>query len=401
MEITRDKRILIGISGSIAAYKAGDLVRKLRDLGAEVRVVMTETAQKFIAPLTFQALSSNPVHTSLMDPSQELAMGHIALARWADLILIAPASADIIARIAQGRGNDLLTAICLTTTAPLAVAPSMNQQMWHAIATQENIATLTRRGVRIWGPNEGNQACGEWGLGRMAEPKELIYQITKLFIEPYLAGLSVLITAGPTREYLDPVRFLSNRSSGKMGYALAEAAESAGAQVTLISGSTSLDTPFRVQKITIDTAQQMSEQVLSLITKTDIFISCAAVSDYQSTQILLQKIKKTDKNITLELKQTIDILKTVGEQPHRPFLVGFAAETENYKENARSKFIAKNLDMIVVNPVGYHQGFEVDTNECTVMWDKGEIDFPLYPKTILAQKLIQQIAWCYHEKHPS
>ncbi|CAH9019818.1 bifunctional phosphopantothenoylcysteine decarboxylase/phosphopantothenate--cysteine ligase CoaBC [Candidatus Nitrosacidococcus sp. I8] len=401
MEIIRDKRILIGVSGSISAYKTADLIRKLRDLGAAVRVIMTEAAQEFITPLTFQALSGKAVHTKLMDPSQELAMGHIALARWADLILIAPASADIIARIVQGRSYDLLTATCLATTTPIAIAPSMNQQMWHAIAVQENIATLIRRGVKIWGPNSGSQACGEWGLGRMVEPKELIYQIAKLFTHPYLTGLSVLITAGPTREYLDPVRFLSNRSSGKMGYALAAAAEAAGAQVTLISGPTNLDAPVGIQKIKIDTVQQMSDQVLSLISKADIFISCAAVSDYQPTHISSQKIKKIDKKITLELEQTTDILKTIGEQPHKPFLVGFAAETEDYKKNARVKFIVKNLDMIVANPVGYHQGFEVDANECTVIWDKGEIDFPLFPKTVLAQKLIQQIARCYYEKHPN
>ncbi|KFI21370.1 bifunctional phosphopantothenoylcysteine decarboxylase/phosphopantothenate--cysteine ligase CoaBC [Nitrosococcus oceani] len=394
----REKRILLGISGSIAAYKGADLVRRLRELGAEVQVVMTATAQGFVTPLTFQALSGKPVHTDLMDPAQEAAMGHIALARWADLLLVAPASADCLARLAQGQANDLLTAICLATTAPLAVAPSMNQQMWQALATQENMAVLCRRGVQVWGPAKGKQACGEQGPGRMLEPHELIGAAAKLLTEPFLAGRSVLITAGPTREFWDPVRFLSNRSSGKMGYALAAAVAEAGAQVTLISGPVALDVPPGVHRIQVESAQQMCDATLAQVAVMDILIACAAVADYRPTKQAAQKIKKTDQGLTLALERTTDILEQLANLADKPFIVGFAAETERLEINAYRKLKLKGLDMIAANWVQGGQGFEADDNALTVLWPGGKVELPRTSKTQLARALIKLIAEYYHAK---
>ncbi|ADJ29769.1 bifunctional phosphopantothenoylcysteine decarboxylase/phosphopantothenate--cysteine ligase CoaBC [Nitrosococcus watsonii] len=397
----KEKRILLGVSGSIAAYKGADLVRRLRELGAKVQVVMTTTAQGFITPLTFQALSGKPVHTALMDPAQEAAMGHIALARWADLLLVAPASADCLARLAQGRANDLLTAICLATTAPLAVAPSMNQQMWQALATQENIAVLCRRGVQVWGPAKGEQACGEQGPGRMAEPHELIGAATKLLTKPFLAGRSVLVTAGPTRESWDPIRFLSNRSSGKMGYALAAAAAEAGAQVTLISGPVALETPLGVHRIQVESAQQMCDAMLVQVAAMDILIACAAVADYRPVKQATQKIKKTHQGLTLELERTPDIVEQLSNLADKPFIVGFAAETEHLETNASRKLKHKGLDMIAANWVREGQGFEVDDNALTVLWHGGKVDLPRTSKTQLARTFIKLIAEHYHAKGPA
>ncbi len=393
------RHILLGVTGSIAAYKAADLVRRLREVEAEVRIVMTSAAQEFVRPLTFQALSGKPVHTDLMDPAQEAAMGHIALARWAELLLIAPASADFLARLAQGRANDLLSAVCLATRTPIAVVPSMNQQMWQAIATQENIATLQRRGVRVWGPASGKQACGEQGPGRMLEPSALINAIAALFTAPLLAGRSVLVTAGPTRESLDPVRFLSNRSSGKMGYALAAAAAEADAKVTLVSGPVTLEVPPKVQRIEVESAQQMSEATLARAAVTDILIACAAVADYRPIQQAVQQIKKAAQIITLELEKTPDILAQVSELNDKPFMVGFAAETDNLEANARDKLKAKKLDMIAANWIGKGRGFHADENALTVLWRAGKAELPIMPKTHLAQALIKLIAERFHVKN--
>lgn len=390
---------MLGITGSIAAYKAAELVRRLRAIGAEVCVVMTPAAQEFIRPLTFQALSGRPVHTALMDPAQEAAMGHIALARWAELLLIAPASADFLARLAQGRANDLLTALCLATRSPLAVVPTMNQQMWQATATQENIATLHRRGVRVWGPAQGEQACGEQGPGRMLEPQELIEAVAALFTLPLLAAQSVLVTAGPTREPLDPVRFLSNRSSGKMGYALAAAAAEVGAEVTLVSGPVALEPPPRVQRIEVESAQQMRDATLACAAATNILIGCAAVADYRPAQQAAQKIKKTTQLIALELEKTPDILEQVSQLAKRPFMVGFAAETEDLEANARDKLEAKRLDMIAANWIGEGRGFGADENALTVLWRGGKAVLSTMPKTHLAQALIRIIAERYHAKN--
>jgi phosphopantothenoylcysteine decarboxylase/phosphopantothenate--cysteine ligase len=395
----KGKHILLGVSGSIAAYKAADLVRRLREVGAEVRVVMTSSAQRFVTPLTFQALSGKPVHTDLMDSAQEAAMGHIALARWTDLLLVAPASADFLARLAQGRANDLLTAVCLATIAPLAVVPSMNQQMWQAVATQENIAVLRSRGVQVWGPARGAQACGEQGPGRMLESHVLIEMAVRLFTEAYLTGCSVLVTAGPTREFLDPVRFLSNRSSGKMGYALAAAAAEAGAQVMLISGPVALDAPPEVQRFQVESAQQMCNATLTRATAADILIACAAVADYRPIKQAEQKIKKTDQNLTLELERTPDILEQLGKLADKPFLVGFAAETEHLEANAEHKLKVKGLDMIAANKVEEGQGFETDENALTVLWHGGKAELPMTPKIHLARVLIKLIAKHYYAKN--
>lgn len=395
----RDKHVLLGVSGSIAAYKAADLVRELRKMGAEVKIVMTSAAQAFITPLTFQALSGNPVHTDLMDPAQEAAMGHIALARWADLLLIAPASADLLARLVQGQANDLLTAVCLASVAPLAVAPSMNQQMWQAVATQENVAVLRRRKVQVWGPAKGGQACGEWGPGRMLEPQELIDRAVRLFTKPYLAGCSVLVTAGPTRESLDPVRFFSNRSSGKMGYALAAAAAEAGARVILISGPVTLKVPLGVKLFQIESAQQMCVSTLAQAAATGILIACAAVADYRPTEQAGQKIKKAAPNLLLELERTPDILEQIGKLADKPFMVGFAAETEHLETHAQHKLTAKGLDMIAANKVERGQGFEMDENALTVLWCDGKVELPRMPKIHLARVLIKLIAKHYHAKN--
>lgn len=397
-----NKRILLGVTGGIAAYKSADLVRRLRDAGAEVRVAMTPAATRFVTQLTFQALSGNPVHLELLDPEAEAGMGHIELARWADAVLVAPATADFMARLAHGLAGDLLSTLCLATDAPLALAPAMNRLMWANAATQDNRAILERRGVRLFGPAEGGQACGETGPGRMLEPLELVGHIAGLFAPGSLSGLRVLITAGPTREAIDPVRFVSNRSSGKMGYAVAEAAAEAGAHVVLVSGPVALPAPPWVECVRVESAEQMHQAVMARAGGCDIFIGAAAVADYRPRVCADQKIKKHDPVLGLELERTPDILAAVAALPGRPFTVGFAAETEKLEEHAQAKRVRKSLDLIAANRVGLlGSGFESDDNALRLFWEGGGQDLPLAPKARLARQLISIIAERYHAKNPA
>jgi len=386
------KHILLGVTGSIAAYKSAELVRLLRDCGAEVRVVMTRAAGEFITPLTLQALSGHPVRSELLDAGAEMAMGHIELARWADAVLVAPASADFLSRLAQGRANDLLAALCLACEAPLAVAPAMNRAMWENAATIENVATLQRREVHLLGPATGLQACGESGPGRMLEPQELLSSLARLFEAGVLAGARVLVTAGPTREAIDPVRYLSNRSSGKMGYAVAAAAAAAGAQVTLVSGPVSLATPSGVTRIDVENAAQMHAAVLERAAACDIFIAVAAVADYRPVNPAGSKLKRTQAGTSLELQPNPDILAAVAGLPQAPFTVGFAAETDALEANARQKLASKGIDMIAANDVSGGQGFEQDDNALRVFWREGEAHLERGPKSVLAQRLIELVA---------
>jgi len=392
MNYLSGKHILLGVTGGIAAYKSAELVRQLREQGAEVRVVMTAAATEFITPLTLQALSGNPVHTDLLDTDAEAAMGHIELARWPDALLVAPATADFLARVAEGRADDLLAAICLACEAPVAVAPAMNRAMWENSATGDNIATLGKRGIRIMGPAEGLQACGETGPGRMLEPGELVTGLASMFQTGLLAGRRVLITAGPTREAIDPVRYISNRSSGRMGFAVATAAAEAGAAVTLISGPVSLATPAGVQRIDVESAAEMHAAVMQAIACADIFISVAAVSDYRPLVAAQQKIKKADPEISLDLVRNSDILAAVAALPDAPFTVGFAAETEALEVNAQHKREAKSIDMIAANVVGDDQGFECEDNALHVFWNQGQQRLPRADKNKLARQLIAVIA---------
>jgi len=392
-----NKRVLLGVTGSIAAYKSADLTRRLRDAGAEVRVVMTSGGCEFITPLTMQAVSGHPVYTELLDVDAEAGMGHIELARWADLVLIAPASADSLARLVQGRGEDLLGAICLATESPLAVAPAMNQAMWSDAATQGNIARLAERGVRLLGPAEGEQACGETGAGRMLDVPDLINATAEIFATGELAGRRVVITAGPTREAIDPMRFISNRSSGRMGFALAEACIEAGARVTLVSGPVCLKTPERVARIDVESASEMLEAVESQIQNCDIFIATAAVADYRPCEVASEKIKKDNNKLSLTLEKTTDILAKVAAGKDSPFSVGFAAETGNIETYARGKLQAKSLDMIAANRIGRDKdglpvGVESETNALNVYWQGGEQHFPNTRKTQLARQLVTLIA---------
>jgi len=393
-----NKHILLGVTGSIAAYKAAVLLRQLQEQGAQVKVVMTKGAMEFVTPMTFQALSGHPVYTELLDEQAEAAMGHIQLARWADAIVVAPASADFIARFTQGRANDLLTAICLASPAQQLIAPAMNQHMWLNSATQNNINQIkTRRNVSVVGPGSGDQACGDVGPGRMKEPEHIVMDIRKLFENEALLGKTVLISAGPTQEPIDPVRYLSNRSSGKMGYALAQAAMEAGANVILISGPTALATPALnpekvVQRINVRTAQQMYDAVKQHAALADIFISCAAVADYRPASVAEQKMKKTGESLTLELVRNPDILADVARQFPQMITIGFAAETENLQQNAQAKRHAKDIRMIVANRVDDAAiGFESDDNAVTVYWQKGQKDFPIMKKSALARELISLI----------
>ena len=386
-------RILLGVTGGIAAYKSAELVRRLRDRGAEVQVVMTAGARQFVTPLTFQALSGRPVRTDLWDEAAEAAMGHIELARWADRVLIAPASADFLARLAHGLAGDLLTTLCLATEAPLSVAPAMNRLMWANAATQANVALLRSRGVTVLGPAEGDQACGETGPGRMLEPAEILDALSlQGAANRVLAGLKVLITAGPTRERIDPVRFITNRSSGKMGYAVAEAAHEAGAEVVLVSGPVNVATPPGVRRIDVETAEQMMNAVNEHVADTDIFIAAAAVSDYRPVQCASEKIKKTSDSLTLALSRTTDILATVAARAPRPFVVGFAAETQNVERNALAKLEGKRLDMIAANQVGDNLAFDCEDNALTVYWPGGRQDLGHAPKRQLAAALVSLIA---------
>jgi phosphopantothenoylcysteine decarboxylase/phosphopantothenate--cysteine ligase len=394
MSSLTNKRILLGVTGGIAAYKSADLVRRLQDAGADVRVVMTAAAQEFITPLTMQALSGNPVHTTLLDPEAEAGMGHIQLARWADLVLIAPASADFIARLVQGQGNDLLTTVCLATAAPIAIAPAMNQGMWRNASTQANAEVLIQRKVHIFGPAAGEQACGDVGPGRMLEPLALVDAAAGLFVSGVLAGKKVVITAGPTREAIDPVRYISNHSSGKMGYALAQAAMEAGAHTVLISGPTQLAPPERVEFIAVTTAEDMLAASLAQVNGCDIFIAAAAVADYRPAHIATQKIKKTaGDSITLELVKNPDIVAQIAALDAKPFTVGFAAESENLLVHAQQKLTRKNLDLIIANDISVQGiGFNADENAVVVIDKTQQQELTQRSKQQLARELIALIA---------
>lgn len=402
MTVLTGKRILLGISGGIAAYKCPDIVRRLRECGAEVRVVMTQGATAFITPLTLQAVSGYPVSESLLDSAAEAAMGHIELGKWADLVVIAPASANVIARITTGMADDLLSTICLATPAEVVLVPAMNQQMYRAAATQANLSTLAARGVMVWGPESGHQACGDMGPGRMLEPGALVEQVITYFARKKdLANYSLLITAGPTREALDPVRFMSNHSSGKMGFAIADAASKRGANVTLVAGPVALATPKGVVRIDVESAREMQHVVQQQVAQHKIFISCAAVADYRAAQVSEEKIKKSDNQITLNMVKNPDIVASVAAMKvHRPFVVGFAAETQNVEEYARQKLTSKNLDLICANDVSVDgQGFNCNTNALHLFWSKGDKQFPLIDKSLLGQYLIDEIISQYEEKN--
>jgi phosphopantothenoylcysteine decarboxylase/phosphopantothenate--cysteine ligase len=393
------RKILLGVTGGIAAYKSPDLVRRLIEQGAEVQVVMSRGAQQFVTALTFQAVSGRPVRTDLWDEAAEAAMGHIELARWADDILVAPATAEFMARLAHGFADDLLTTLCLASVAPISLAPSMNRQMWANAATQANARLLKERGVRLLGPASGEQACGEVGVGRMLEPSQIVEEI---FVQRNTAGslngLKVVVTAGPTREPIDPVRFISNRSSGKMGYAVAEAARDAGAQVILITGPVQIAAPRGVERIDVENAEQMLSNVREQVIGADIFISAAAVSDYRCCEISCEKIKKTSDTMTLALARAPDVLATISKLESRPFLVGFAAETENVERNALAKLSGKNLDMIAANKVGVGLAFDRDDNALTVYWPGGKQELSLTSKTALARQLVEVIAQRYRAR---
>jgi phosphopantothenoylcysteine decarboxylase/phosphopantothenate--cysteine ligase len=387
------KRILLGVTGGIAAYKSPDLVRRLRERGAEVQVVMTSAAREFVTPTTFQAVSGRTVRTDLWDPAAEAAMGHIELARWADAVLIAPASADFLARLATGRADDLLATLCLATEAPIAVAPAMNHVMWANQATRANVAQLAARGVLVLGPAAGDQACGEEGVGRMLEPLELAEQLAALVAGGgELAGRRVLLTAGPTRERLDPVRFISNRSSGKMGFAVAQAARAAGAEVVLVCGPVSLPTPPGVRRIDVESAADMLAAVLRELPGTHVFISTAAVADYRPVRAAQQKIKKTSDTLEVSMERTPDVLATVAARPERPFVVGFAAETESVEQNARAKLMRKNLDMIAANEVGDDKAFDCEENQLIVLARGARYELGRAGKLSLARGLVALIA---------
>lgn len=406
MSNLQNKRVLLGVTGGIAAYKSADLVRRLRDQGAEVQVVMTAGAQSFITPLTFQAVSGNPVHTELLDPEAEAGMGHIELARWADVVLIAPASANFIARLAHGKADDLLSTICLATAAPIVIVPAMNQQMWQASSTSDNCQMLQDRGVIQLGPGKGEQACGDVGYGRMLEPLDIVEKLAATFQTGSLQGVKVMITAGPTQEALDPVRYITNHSSGKMGYAVAQAAVEAGAEVVLVSGQVPLQTPASVKRIDIVSANDLLEAVMQNIETCHIFISAAAVADYYCPDPADQKIKKSgedDQTMTLILEKTQDVLASVAVLPEAPFTVGFAAETEKLEEYARGKLERKSLNMIAANLVDDPElGFNSDENALHVFWQDGELELPRASKQKLARDLIEIIAKRYkdyNEKH--
>jgi phosphopantothenoylcysteine decarboxylase/phosphopantothenate--cysteine ligase len=393
-------RVLLGVTGGIAAYKSPELVRRLVESGCEVQVIMTRGAREFVGPLTFQAVSGNRVRDDLWDPAAEAAMGHIELARWADVVVVAPATANFLGTLAAGLGGDLLSTVCLATTAPIVLAPAMNQAMWANPAVQANRSLLEARGVRFLGPGSGDQACGETGPGRMLEPNDiaaaLLAQTGQLRIQP-LKGLKVVITAGPTREPIDPVRYITNRSSGKMGFAVANAAREAGANVVLISGPVALPTPAAVRRVDIETAEQMYARVHAEIGGADIFIGCAAVSDYRPREAAEQKIKRSAAEIELELVRSPDTLASVAALPRPPFTVGFAAETNDVAVHARDKLERKRIDMIAANQVGPDCGFDRETNALTVYWPGGgELALGEGGKGQLARRLIDIVAERYH-----
>lgn len=400
MQILQDKKIVLGLSGGIAAYKAPELVRRLKDHGADIRVVITQSAEAFVSPLSLQAVSANPVANSLLDPAAELAMGHIELAKWADLIMIAPATANTIAKLTHGLADDLLSTICLATSAPIAVAPAMNQQMWHNAATQENIQTLKKRQYVLFGPASGEQACGDVGLGRMIDIPELVEAVCQHFTsnspaitEKLLNKQHWVITAGPTREAIDPVRYISNHSSGKMGYAIAKAAQQLGAKVTIISGPVSISAPEHCEIKNIDSAVEMHTQALQLAPDADVFVACAAVADYRVAEIAEQKIKKTsDDHLQINLIKNPDIVADVANIENKPFTVGFAAETQDVEQYAKGKLVRKNLDMIAANNVATPgQGFNSDSNALTVYTHSQTIDLGFGKKDELAVALVKAI----------
>ncbi|KRI81107.1 bifunctional phosphopantothenoylcysteine decarboxylase/phosphopantothenate--cysteine ligase CoaBC [Acinetobacter pittii] len=407
LRVIPHKNIVLAVTGGIAAYKSAILVRRLKDYGFDVRVVMTHGAQAFITPLTFQALSGNPVHTELLDPAAEAGMGHIELARWADLLLVAPASCDTLAKFANGLADDLLSTVFLATKSPVWVAPAMNQQMWAAKATQRNLQTLVEDGVHVIMPDAGEQACGDVGLGRMPEPEEIARQVAGYFHQAQraiaekfglLAGKRVVITAGPTREAIDPVRYISNHSTGKMGFALAAACYAAGAQVTLIAGPVSLDTPNGVQRVNVASARQMLDvSMSSLETGCDIFIATAAVADYRVAEVAEHKIKKAGDELNVSLVKNPDIVATIAGQEKRPFMVGFAAETQNVEEYAAGKLVAKKLDMIACNDVSRADiGFASDENAMTVFFAESyhmkKRELEKASKQEISQQLVEAIS---------
>ena len=387
--------IVLGITGGIAAYKAPDLVRRLRERGGEVQIVMTASAEEFVTGTALQAVSGRPIRSNLWDKEAEAAMSHIELARWADVVLIAPATAEVMARIVSGGAPDLLTTICLATEAPIAVAPAMNHVMWNNPATQANRKVLEERGVHILGPGVGSQACGETGAGRMLEPDAISAAVFDLGIsrgEGLLAGKKVVITAGPTRETIDPVRYISNRSSGKMGYAMARAAIAQGAEVFLISGPVNLPEPAGIEVCHVLSAQDMYEAAHDNIEDADIFIAAAAVADYRPADVKQQKIKKNEESMSIQLVRCPDILASIAALDTGPFTVGFAAETEKVDDYARSKLENKKLDMIIANRVGDDCGFDSDDNSVNVFWSDGERHFPTARKSELARNLIELMA---------
>ncbi len=392
MKPLNTRRVLLGVTGGIAAYKSVDLVRRLRDAGAEVRVVMSHGALAFITPLTFQAVSGNPVHTTLLDEAAEAGMGHIELARWADQVLVAPATANFIARLAHGLADDLLSTICLATAAPVALAPAMNQQMWSNPATRANCELLEQRGMDLIGPASGAQACGETGPGRMVEPSELV-KVLAASRESVLAGMHVLVTAGPTYEDIDPVRFIANRSSGRMGFAIAQAARDAGARVSLLAGPVALETPQGVERTDVRSALEMRDVALKLAVSADVFISVAAVADYRPARPAVQKLKKGLPRQKVELVANPDIVSEVAALEGGPLTVGFAAETEKLKEHALEKLSLKRLDMIAANRVGQAgSGFESNQNEILLLTPSGEQNLGKGSKRKLAQLLIEAVA---------
>lgn len=388
-----ERRVLLGVTAGIAAYKAADLVRRLRETGADVRVVMTPGATGFVGPLTFQALSGHPVRVELLDADAEAGMAHIDIARWADIVVVAPATADFLARLAHGQADDLLSTVCLATAAPLVLAPAMNQQMWRAAATQANCALLASRGVELLGPDEGTQACGDNGPGRLVEPPAILAALERRFVSGVLAGRSVLVTAGPTREPIDPVRYVSNHSSGRMGYAVARAAAEAGARVTLVSGPTALDTPAAVTRIDVATAEEMASAVRARLAGADIFIGTAAVADYRPAHVAAHKIKKDAATLTLALERTTDILAEAARREPPLFAVGFAAETGDLERYARAKLIDKHLDLVAANLVGTPGiGFNTEDNELVVFWADGQRRLTRAPKDRIARELVALIA---------
>ena len=392
MSALADKKILLGVTGGIAAYKSAELVRLLIKAGAEVRVVMTPAAQEFVQPLTYQALSGHRVYIDLFDAEADSAMDHIELARWCDLLLVAPASADFLGKLAAGYADNLLLTLCLASKQAVAVAPAMNQQMFANPATGDNLRRLEAHGVLIWGPGEGDQACGDVGPGRMLEPAQLLELTETRFAPGRLDGVELLLTAGPTREPIDPVRFISNRSSGKMGYALATAARDLGARVTLVSGPVNLPAPSGVEVVAVESAQEMYDAVLERASHSEIFVACAAVSDYRVDAAAMQKIKKSDAALSLQLLPNPDILAAVSALDERPFCVGFAAETQDVEKYALEKLERKKLDMIAANRVGGGAGFDSDVNRLEVYWPGGGQSLGEASKNEIARQLIDLIA---------